>query len=113
MDQGSWVDPTARIGEGVRVFPGVYVGPESVIGPETVLYPGVYVGAGVTIGTLDILSVKGFGRWSMLWSPLIGARPTIGTSTLPGRTSTTWRSCIGPSAQDLSLGQRVPICTLP
>ncbi len=50
LDEGCHVDPTARVGEGVRIFPGVYVGREAVIGPDTVLYPGVFIGAEATIG---------------------------------------------------------------
>jgi UDP-3-O-[3-hydroxymyristoyl] glucosamine N-acyltransferase len=50
VDEGSHVDPTARVGEGARIFPGVFVGREAVIGPDTILYPGVYIGTEATIG---------------------------------------------------------------
>ncbi|MBU0513408.1 MAG: UDP-3-O-(3-hydroxymyristoyl)glucosamine N-acyltransferase [Proteobacteria bacterium] len=50
VDEGSFVDPSAEVGEGVRVFPGVYVGPRARIGPETVLYPGVFIGEEASVG---------------------------------------------------------------
>jgi UDP-3-O-[3-hydroxymyristoyl] glucosamine N-acyltransferase len=50
VDEGSFVDPTARVDEAARIFSGAHVGREAVIGPGTVLYPGVFVGAQVSIG---------------------------------------------------------------
>jgi len=50
VDPGSFVDPTAEVGEGARVFPGVYVGPRARIGPGTVLYPGVFIGQEASLG---------------------------------------------------------------
>jgi UDP-3-O-[3-hydroxymyristoyl] glucosamine N-acyltransferase len=44
------IDPTARIGEGVKLAPGVVVGPNAEIGERTVLGPNCVIGRGVAIG---------------------------------------------------------------
>ena len=44
------VDPSARVGQGVTIFPFVYVGKEAEIGDRTVLYPFAYVGDRVRLG---------------------------------------------------------------
>jgi UDP-3-O-[3-hydroxymyristoyl] glucosamine N-acyltransferase len=44
------IDPTARIGEGVKLAPGVVIGPGAEIGDGTHLGPNTVIGRGVGIG---------------------------------------------------------------
>lgn len=44
------IEPSARLGRGVTVFPFVYVGQEAEIGDRTILYPFVYVGPRARVG---------------------------------------------------------------
>ena len=44
------VSETARLGEGVTVYPLAFVGKGAKIGDHSVLYPGVFVGENVSIG---------------------------------------------------------------
>jgi len=46
----AWLDPSARVGDGVTVFPFVYVGKDAVIGARSVLHPFVSVGQGARVG---------------------------------------------------------------
>jgi UDP-3-O-[3-hydroxymyristoyl] glucosamine N-acyltransferase len=46
----AWIDPSARIGKGVTIFPFVFIGKEAEIGDRTVLYPFVNVGNRVRVG---------------------------------------------------------------
>lgn len=47
---GAHVDPAARIGADVSIYPGAYVAADAVIGERCVLYPGVFVGQGSQLG---------------------------------------------------------------
>jgi len=44
------IDPSARVGQGVTIFPFVFIGEEAEIGDRTVLYPFVYVGNRARVG---------------------------------------------------------------
>jgi UDP-3-O-[3-hydroxymyristoyl] glucosamine N-acyltransferase len=44
------IEPSAKVGKGVSIFPYVYVGKEAKVGDRTVLYPFVYIGEGVSLG---------------------------------------------------------------
>ena len=55
VSERAWVDPTARLGADVNVWPLAYVGPGAVIGARVDLHPGSYVGAGASIGDDTIL----------------------------------------------------------
>ncbi len=48
--QQTAVDPSARIGEGVRLAPGVVIGPGAEIGERTRIGPNAVIGRGVAIG---------------------------------------------------------------
>jgi UDP-3-O-[3-hydroxymyristoyl] glucosamine N-acyltransferase len=48
--QQTAVDPTAEIGEGVRLGPGVVIGPGAEIGDRTRVGPNAVIGRGVAIG---------------------------------------------------------------
>ena len=50
VDQGAWVSPTAKLGEGVSVYPFVYIGDHAEIGNRVILFPGVSVGDNAVIG---------------------------------------------------------------
>jgi len=63
VDQGAWVSPTAKLGEGASVYPFVYIGDGVEIGNRVVLFPGVFVGDNVAIGddTLIYANVSLYG----------------------------------------------------
>lgn len=46
----AFIDPTAKIGEGVYIGPFSYIGRETVIGDGVRIWPNVFVGGRVTIG---------------------------------------------------------------
>jgi UDP-3-O-[3-hydroxymyristoyl] glucosamine N-acyltransferase len=50
ISRDAWLDPSARLGRGVTIFPFVYVGKEAEVGDRTVLYPFVYVGDRARLG---------------------------------------------------------------
>ncbi|GAB1454418.1 UDP-3-O-(3-hydroxymyristoyl)glucosamine N-acyltransferase [Draconibacterium sp.] len=55
IEQPSFIDPTASVGEGMYVGAFAYIGKNSKIGNNTKIYPQVYVGDDVTIGDDCIL----------------------------------------------------------
>jgi UDP-3-O-[3-hydroxymyristoyl] glucosamine N-acyltransferase len=50
VDPGAWVSPTAKLGEGVSVYPFVYIGDHAEISSRVILFPGVFVGDNAIIG---------------------------------------------------------------
>lgn len=44
------IDPSAKLGEGVTVYPHAFIGPETVIGEGSVIFPGCYVGERSRLG---------------------------------------------------------------
>ncbi len=52
---GAFVDPDARIGEGVTLYPGCFVGAGAQIGDGSILHPGVTIYPGAKIGRDVIL----------------------------------------------------------
>ena len=50
IDQRAWVSPTAKLGEGVSVYPFVYIGDHAEIGNRVILFPGVFVGDNAVLG---------------------------------------------------------------
>ena len=46
----AFVDPTAKLGSGVTIYPFAFIGAKSVIGDNTTIFSGVFVGDSVTIG---------------------------------------------------------------
>lgn len=55
VSERACVDPGARLGADVNVWPFAWVGPGAVIGDRVDLHPGAYVGPGATIGADSIL----------------------------------------------------------
>jgi len=51
IDPRACIDPSAELGEGVRVGAFAVIGPRASIGAGTTIYPGVYVGPDVRIGS--------------------------------------------------------------
>ncbi len=49
------VDPSARIGKDVSIYPFVYVGENAVIGDNAILFPGVFIGSNVKVGSNSVL----------------------------------------------------------
>ena len=70
------VDPSARLGRGVVVYPGVWVGPGCEIGDETILfanvsvYPGTVVGRRCRIHAGAVLGSDGFSYHPTAAGPL-------------------------------------------
>ncbi|UCD70702.1 MAG: UDP-3-O-(3-hydroxymyristoyl)glucosamine N-acyltransferase [Syntrophobacterales bacterium] len=50
VDQQAWVSPTAKLGEGVSIYPFVYVGDHTEIGNRVIIFPGAFVGDNTIIG---------------------------------------------------------------
>ena len=50
VDQGAWVSPTAKLGEGVSVYPFAYIGDHAEIGNRVILFPGAFVGDNTVLG---------------------------------------------------------------
>jgi UDP-3-O-[3-hydroxymyristoyl] glucosamine N-acyltransferase len=50
VDQRAWVNPTAKLGKKVSVYPFVYVGDHAEIGNRVTLFPGVFIGDNVVVG---------------------------------------------------------------
>lgn len=53
--QGAYVNPGAKTGHDVTIYPGVYVADGAEISERATLFPGVYVGEGSSIGKGSIL----------------------------------------------------------
>ena len=58
----AWVDPSARLGEGVSVGPHCAIGAGVVIGDRSVLHAGVVIGEGVTLGEDSLLHARAVVR---------------------------------------------------
>lgn len=55
IEQPSFVDPTAKIGENVYIGAFAYIGANAVIGNNTHIYPQTYVGNNVKLGDNTVL----------------------------------------------------------
>ncbi|GAB4265979.1 MAG: UDP-3-O-(3-hydroxymyristoyl)glucosamine N-acyltransferase [Deferrisomatales bacterium] len=62
VEDGAFVSPSARLGEGVTVMAGAYVDEGVRVGPETVLYPGVYLGREARVGARCVLHANAVVR---------------------------------------------------
>lgn len=66
IQQGAFVDPTAKIHPKACIYPGAYIGPNAEIGPNTKVLPNAVVmantqiGAGCLIGPGAIIGHEGF-----------------------------------------------------
>jgi UDP-3-O-[3-hydroxymyristoyl] glucosamine N-acyltransferase len=49
------IDPTAKLGQDVSIYPHVYVGKFAQVGDRSVLLPGVFLGDGVAVGSDCVL----------------------------------------------------------
>jgi len=47
----AYVDPTAKLGKDVTIYPFVFIGPEVEVGERTIIYPNSQLMAGVKVGT--------------------------------------------------------------
>jgi len=74
------VDPTATIGQQVRIGACVVIGPGCVVGDETSLLPGVVLGRGVTVGRQCVLQENVAVRYGCV----VGDRVRLGASTAIG-----------------------------
>jgi UDP-3-O-[3-hydroxymyristoyl] glucosamine N-acyltransferase len=74
------VDPTATIGQQVRIGSCVVVGPGCVVGDETSLLPGVVLGRGVTVGRQCVLQENVAVRHGCV----VGDRVRLGAGTAVG-----------------------------
>jgi UDP-3-O-[3-hydroxymyristoyl] glucosamine N-acyltransferase len=55
IQEPSYIDPSAQIGEEVFIGAFAYIGQNAVIGKGAQIYPGVYIGKNVTVGEQSIL----------------------------------------------------------
>lgn len=55
IQQPSYIDPTATIGEDVFIGAFAYIGNDAVIGKGAKIFPGAYIGRGATIGENSII----------------------------------------------------------
>ncbi len=55
ISEKAFVHKTARIGQGVSIYPFVYVGEDVELGDEVILFPGVFVGNRAKIGKGAVL----------------------------------------------------------
>ena len=55
IEQPSFIDPTAKIGEGVYIGAFAYVGANAVIGNNAKIYPHTYVGDNVRVGDETVI----------------------------------------------------------
>lgn len=55
VSEKAHIDPSAKIGSDVTIYPFVYVGPNAEVGDGAVLYPGVYLGAKSKVGKKTVL----------------------------------------------------------
>ncbi|MEP6683483.1 MAG: UDP-3-O-(3-hydroxymyristoyl)glucosamine N-acyltransferase [Parafilimonas sp.] len=55
IQQPSYIDPSAKLGENIFIGAFTYIGENVTIGNNTKLYPGVYIGNDVKIGNNSIL----------------------------------------------------------
>ncbi len=62
VEEGAWVHPTARLGEGVTALAGSRVDEGAQVGDGTILYPGVYVGRGARVGRDCVLHANAVVR---------------------------------------------------
>jgi UDP-3-O-[3-hydroxymyristoyl] glucosamine N-acyltransferase len=76
----AFIHPTARLGQGVTVYPFAYVGPQATIGDAAVIYPGCYVGEGVEIGARTVL----YANVVLQQQVRVGARVIVHAGTVIG-----------------------------
>jgi len=55
IEQPSFIDPSASVGEGIYLGAFAYIGSNTVIGSKTRIYPQVYIGSNVRIGNNTII----------------------------------------------------------
>lgn len=55
IEQGSFIDSTARVGKNVFVAATAYIDENAVIGNNVIVYPQVYIGKGVTVSDNTVL----------------------------------------------------------
>jgi UDP-3-O-[3-hydroxymyristoyl] glucosamine N-acyltransferase len=80
IQQPSYIDASAKLGNNVFVGAFTYIGENAVIGDNVKLYPGVYIGNDVTIGNDSVLhpGVKIYFRCSVGNTVTIHAGTVIG-----------------------------------
>ncbi|HPQ40447.1 MAG TPA: UDP-3-O-(3-hydroxymyristoyl)glucosamine N-acyltransferase [bacterium] len=74
------VDPTATVGENVRISPGTVIAAGAAIGANTVLFPGVYIGRNTRVGCDGII----YSNVSIYHGVTIGDRVIIHSGAVVG-----------------------------
>lgn len=72
VSEHAFIDPSAQIGESVKIYPYAYVAAQAVIEDEVVLYPGVFIGRGARVGKGSVIHANSS----------IGERCIIGANNL-------------------------------
>lgn len=76
----AFIDPSAKIGKEVTIYPGVHIGANSKVGDRTVLYTGTFVGDNVSIGEDCLI----YSSVSILHETIIGNRVVINPNSVLG-----------------------------
>ncbi|MPZ75738.1 MAG: UDP-3-O-(3-hydroxymyristoyl)glucosamine N-acyltransferase [Deltaproteobacteria bacterium] len=50
INSSAHIEPSAKIGESVSVYPHAYIGKHAIVGNRSILLPGVFLGEGVEVG---------------------------------------------------------------
>ncbi len=76
----AYVDPKAKLGQGVRIHAQAHVEAGAELGDRVVVYPGVYIGKGVKVGADTIL----YPKVTLYYGTVIGERCIIHAGTVIG-----------------------------
>lgn len=96
---GSHIDPTVEIGEGVKIDSPSWIGKGSRIGagvrigPNTVIGEGVTIGASAAVRDSVVLAGAKLGERAELYRSLVGHRATVGAEAVIGHLAV-----VGPDA---------------
>ncbi len=80
IEQPCFIDPTAKIGEGVYVGAFSYIGPGAVVGDNAKIYPNTYLADNVSVGANSTL----FAGVRIYFDCVIGSNVIIHSNTVIG-----------------------------
>jgi UDP-3-O-[3-hydroxymyristoyl] glucosamine N-acyltransferase len=80
IDPSAWINPAARMGQELTIYPFVYVGDRCRIGDRVTIYPGVYVGEDSSVGEESVL----YPNVSIYPGTVIGKRVILHSGVVVG-----------------------------
>jgi UDP-3-O-[3-hydroxymyristoyl] glucosamine N-acyltransferase len=80
IDSNTWINPGAKLGKDLTLYPFVYIGDRCLIGDRVTLYPGVYVGEDTAIGEDSIL----YPNVSIYSGAVVGKRVILHSGVVVG-----------------------------